>query len=112
MWKNKNISLGEVRVGQEQVISFEYEGDITINKNGWGKPNIVTSCGCTSATFRPDKKALIVKYTPGDIPKHLANQGRTSYPSKKTVTVNYTEEGVSQKEVLTFTATVIKNLKK
>lgn len=105
MWKETIKNLGELKVGIEQIITFEYEGPININRNRWGKPDIQTSCGCTSAIFRDN--FLIVKYTPNQIPKHLVAEGKTSYSTRKTITIGYIDStGESKRDTLSFTALI------
>lgn len=107
MWKQKNIDLGEVKVGKEIIINFEYLGDITVNKNRWGKDDITVSCGCTSAVFNSKDKVLKVRFTPNPIPTHLKQEGKVSYSSQKSITINYKDaDGKDIIDRLVFTAIV------
>ena len=105
MWKETIKNLGELKVGKEQTITFEYEGPIIINRNRWGKPDIQTSCGCTSAVFKGN--CLTVKYTPNPIPKHLIAEGKTFYNTRKTIAIGYIDSnGESKRDTLSFTALI------
>lgn len=107
MWKQTTVNIGRVKAGVPLTITFEYEGEITMAKNGWGKPDIQVTCGCTSAVFNPSTKVLSVKYTPKSIPKHMKEEGKKEYPTRKTVMVKYFDETTEKKSVtLTFTGIV------
>lgn len=108
MWVTEHISLGTLKAGIEKILKFKYEGDIQIRKDSRGNPDIQVSCGCTSAEFKADTKELIVKFTPKKIAKYLEVEGKDSYPTSKTVLVNYISNGEDKKSTLTFSGIVNK----
>lgn len=95
MWKKNVIELGVVKSKSKQIVKFQYEGQININK-------ITVSCGCTEASFDNATNTLIVVYTPTTIPYHLKEAGQTSYLSTKRIVV----DSDNSSDILTFTATV------
>lgn len=106
MWKERIIDLGKIKVGSTNLIEFEHLGDIEVNKDYRGNPDIEVSCGCTSATVIGNR--IRVNYTPTPIPKHILLEGRDFYKSSKQITVAYTDIEGPKKETLIFNAIVIK----
>lgn len=88
MWKETELSLGELKVGEVVKVKFKYEGEITVLKNRYGRDDITVSCGCTIPVFDPISKTLTVTYTaPSVFPVHLKNE--PSVPIKKMITIKY-----------------------
>lgn len=104
MFKVINLSLGNIKIGEEQTVYFPYEGIHTIH-------SMVSSCDCSVPVNEKNKSQIMVKYTPKGVPKHLTQKGVHEYTVKKIVTVVYsTQEQIAKKQtiLLSFTAKISK----
>lgn len=99
MWKKEEIDLGNLKVGQVTNLEFEFDGP------GIYKSSKV-SCGCTSATWHEPTRSLKTTYTPKPVPAHLKAEGKKSYTSNKTVTLQMLEDGEVKEHSLKFKAVV------
>ena len=95
-WEKRNISLGELYVGQKTKVRFNSNEDLTDFIY-----SINTSCGCAKPKYDGDNKVLTVSFTPPKIPKHL--RGRGYYKTTKSIVITYNDGNV---EALVFTATI------
>lgn len=89
---NKSIDLGEIPEKVRHKIIFESKYDLNDIRR------LVPSCGCIKTSI--EGKKIITIFKPGFIPKHLKVQ-----ITRKTIVVYYNN---GQKEVLSFTAKIIK----
>ena len=97
IWENKDIDLGTLKPGEKVTITFKRthaEHEIE---------SFESSCGCSTPIYDKDKDEITVKYTVGDIPRHLKDVGVSK--TTKIITVNY--KGRSS-DYLTFRATIKK----
>jgi len=109
MWKEIKKDIGTVKVGKKVTVDFEYEGELEIEVNKFGKPKIELSCGCTSysMTKLPNKTRFTLVYNPNPIPPQVKKRKQNYYITNKTMLIKYKEEGQVKEQVLTFTAKVI-----
>lgn len=108
MWISTEKSLGLVSVGSKHTIEFQFEGELKINKNYFGKQDIILSCGCTSARWNPKTSKIEVEFVAPKIPKHLEDLNVKELAVKKTINVGYIVDDKVVRQVLTLTA-IVKN---
>lgn len=98
----------DIRVAENTSteILFSYNSsDKVVDKDVRGNYRIITSCGCSSATYNPDKKTLLIFFNSGEIPTHLTLAGHREYATTKYIIVKYTD-GTEDK--LSFSASIFK----
>lgn len=103
MFLTKFHNLGNVKVGSKHTLEFRYNENITKIRE------VSTSCGCALAKIDYDKRIIYLTYTAKPIPKHLADEGKTSYQTTKTAKVLFegtSNPGIQQEETLSFRANV------
>lgn len=96
--------LGDIKIGEEQTVYFQYEYIDSI-------PKVSSTCDCVEFFVQKDFQRLVVKYKPKAIPPHLVELGEDHYISEKLVTVVYTTKSLPhfpQVVVLNFKARVSK----
>ncbi len=99
MFKKKLIDLGTVKVGQLQIVEFEYDNIDLITKTE-------VPCGCTELNIDSKNKMIKLKYIPSSIPNHLKTQGY--YLPLKNVVIHHKQwDGDDTSTKLEFTAKVI-----
>lgn len=106
MWKETEKNIGQINIGDKLTIDFEYDGTLTINKNIFGRQDIVVSCGCTSAKWIPNLNKLLVEFTAPDIPQHLKQMGIKEWAVRKTINIGYIEDNKIVRKILGFTAII------
>lgn len=94
MFKQTEIDLGRVKVGETKQVEYVWEGDGTIKSVG-------ASCGCTIPSF--SSKKLTASFTAQNFPDGINEQVVT-----KTVWADVEFSGLTTKHYMTFTATVYK----
>lgn len=102
LFSNPNQDLKLVKAKQLKVVLFYYNKGLlkTIT-------NVSSPCDCSSVENDVVNSRIIVRYTPKKISKHLELEGHSSYSTKKTFIVSYTDSsGLEKEEVLSFTAVV------
>ena len=107
-FKETHINLGTVRPGSKHVMEFKYEGELEVNRNIFGRQDIITSCGCASAKHIPQLKIIKVEFTTPDIPVHIQKLGTKTLPTRKSVNVGYKETNKIARKLLTFSAVISK----
>lgn len=107
-WEKTEIDLGKVKPGTKHIIDFKYKGELEVNRNIFGKLDIISSCGCTSAKHINKDKIIRVEFTVPDIPIHLQQVGNKTLPIRKSVNVGYKESNKIARALLIFSAVITK----
>ena len=80
-WESSEINVGNIKPYQKVFITFkclESLSDVS---------TVTSPCGCSSGHVSDND--VIVSFKPGDIPRHLAQAGLTTYRVSKTLRVFY-----------------------
>lgn len=94
-WINPTINLGIIKAGSSKKVTFKAFD--TIPKI----TQITPYCGCTTTSYRPDRKELVINYSNAAIPPQVIGVQAIT----KRIDITY-EDGTM--EVLTIKATKIR----
>lgn len=89
--KNNTKDLGTLKANSKNKTFFEFKEKVEVQ-------SLHSSCGCSRPIYNKELNRIEVSYTPGSVPKHLAQKGY--YTTSKFITINYVG-GSSEKAKLT-----------
>lgn len=98
MWKEINIDIGKVQESKSKTFTFESTEPIELKE-------VRPGCGSCTKIVSITEKGVTVKYTAGNIPKHLEAQGKKDLFFTKSITVTHSN---GKTEKLYFKGKIVK----
>lgn len=106
-WSEKNKDLGRILVNSEHKLAYTFIGKGVVDPS-----SIITSCGCSVASWNKRSKTIELTYTAQPIPKHLKEDLSQNFQHilKEVYADTIEPDGTRKQHTLTFQAEVRETL--